>query len=77
MRRALLVLLFGFLPVWAVLLLLALGTYTTFVPHIYLASAPWLVVAAILCSIVTLTLSLLALRQPPPTDSSSQFPRDR
>jgi len=76
MRKALLVFLFGLFPFWAVLLIFAVGKYTSLIPHIYVDSAPWLFVAAVLCSVITLSLSLFALRQPPPTDSSSQITKD-
>lgn len=77
MRKALLVLVFGLFPLWAVLLILAAGEFTTLVPHIYADSAPWLLVAAVVCSVVTLSLSLFALRQRPPIDSASRSPDDR
>jgi hypothetical protein len=76
MRRALLILIFGFFPVWAVLLILAAGKFTRLVPHIYADSAAWLFVAAVLCSVVTLSLSILAFRQPPPASSPSDVTDD-
>jgi hypothetical protein len=76
MRKALFVLLFGLFPLWAVLLILVAGEFTSLVPHIYADSAPWLLVAAVLCTVVTLSLSLFSLRRRPQTDAVSQTPND-
>lgn len=76
MRKAFLVLFFGFLPLWAVFFLLAAAKYTSLLPHISVDSASWLVVAAVLCSVVTLTLSLFALGRSPESDSASRLPEE-
>lgn len=76
MRKALLVLFFGFFPLWVVLFLLAAARYTSVVPHISADSASWLFVVAVLSSVATLTLSLIALRPPGAPGSSSRLPED-
>jgi hypothetical protein len=76
MKKALLVLFFGFLPLWLLLLVLAAARFTTLFPNLHENSATWLLVAAVLCSVVTLTLALSTLRKPPASDPSSQAPDD-
>jgi len=69
-KKALLLLVFGLLPVWVMLLFLATSALLGSNPGTHITSAPWLIVAVILCSIVTLTLTIYAVRKPPPNDSS-------
>lgn len=76
MRKALLVLFFGLLPLWTVLFLLAAGKYTGLIPRISVDAASWLLVAAVLCSVVTLALSLLALGRSPEKAASPRLPDD-
>ena len=71
MKKALLLLIFGLLPVWVLLLLLAMSAVLQSNPGIHFA--PWLIVAVLLCSVLTLTLTVYAVRRPPPEDSSSRF----
>jgi hypothetical protein len=76
MKKALFLLLFGLLPIWLALLLLAASAYMHSNPGIHFNSAPWLIVVAVLCTVVTLTLAIYALRRPAPGDVSSQPPND-
>ena len=76
MRKALMVILFGFSPVWAMLIFMNISVYVSDGPRVPLTSMPWLVVVTLLSCVVTLSLSIYALRRRPPADANTRSPED-
>jgi len=77
MKKSLLVLLFGFSPIWVAIILVVAGAHARYVPYEYWAVAPWLIIYAVPVCAVTFPLTLLAVRYVEPGEPTAPERKQR